>query len=296
MFQDTRKHLSLLLQPHWRLFVPFLFVFAFGGILLLSCRSGGIEQGSVEVEVRQVGFDHLSNSPVVILQAKNGQKTMPIWIGISEAQAIALQLQGTMPPRPLTHDLVKNILEEIGVAIDKVLVSELKGGTYYARIHLMNGEKSLAIDSRPSDAIALALRFHRPIFVDRILFESSPTSEGKERVAVEKKPTQQMGTILFGLTVQNLTGELADYFELPTAEGILIIEADTEDGAERLRRGDIIMAVNGEQVRDIAELRQQLTDQQGTKVTLLIRRDGEELQMPLSVVENLIKGEGNFHE
>ena len=266
--------------------VPFLLV-VLGGSLVTSCRSGVTAQGAVEVEVRQVGFDHLSNSPVVILQDKKGKRTMPIWIGISEARAIALQLQGTMPPRPLTHDLVKSILEEVGVEIDRVLVSDLKGNTYYARIHLVDGKKGLEVDSRPSDAIALALRFHRPIFVNRVLFESSLVSKEKKSAITERHAKQRMGEKLFGLTVQDLTDDLAKYFDLPTPEGILVTDVEGKEGTARLQRGDIIVGVNGEKVRDISELQQKIANTQEKVFTLLIRRDGEEISRPLSVGENM---------
>src|SRR2546426_12012808 len=101
------------------------------------------EEGSVRVEVRHVGFDHLSNSPVVILQDTDKKKAIPIWVGVFEAQAIALELQGVPPPRPQTHDLLKNILEQVGVEFEKVVVSELRGSTYYARIHLASAGKPL---------------------------------------------------------------------------------------------------------------------------------------------------------
>jgi bifunctional DNase/RNase len=243
-------------------------------------------QESVEVEVRQVGFDHLSNSPVVILQDKNSAKTMPIWIGIAEAQAIALQLQGTLPPRPLTHDLVKTILEQVGVEIDRVLVSELKGSTYYARIHLMNGKNPMEVDSRPSDAIALALRFHRPIFVERTLFESTPLSGETGREAAVRKPEAPMGEKLLDMTVQDLTDDLAAYFELPTSEGVLITEVEKGKGSARLQRGDVIVAVNGEKVHDIDELRRKVEKKQGEVLTLLVRREGKEIQEPLSVMQD----------
>ena len=285
MSHRGRTYCFLLLQ-HASI-APLLLFVMLGGAICLSCRSGRTVEGPVEVEVRQVGFDHLSNSPVVILQDKNSKKTMPIWIGVAEAQAIALQLQGTMPPRPLTHDLVKIILDQVGVEIDNVLVSELRGSTYYARIHLMNGKKVLEIDSRPSDAIALALRFHRPIFVDRLLFESAPASKKEENATAKRNPEQRMGEKLFGLTVQDLTADLAEYFDRPTSEGILITDVKEKSGAGRLQRGDIIVEVNGEKVRDINELRLKIVGKKEKVFTLLIQRNGEEIYRPLSI-ENTI--------
>lgn len=133
----------------------------------------------VQVEVRGVGFDPTTNSPVVILRDAAHNKAIPIWVGMSEAQAIHLQLQGTVTPRPMTHDLLKNILEKVGVGFEKVVVTEMKDNTYYAYIHLANGKSPLQIDSRPSDAIALALRFHRPIFVAARLFDSAVPGEAQ---------------------------------------------------------------------------------------------------------------------
>jgi bifunctional DNase/RNase len=244
------------------------------------------------VEVRQVGFDHLSNSPVVILQDKDGERTIPIWIGVSEAQAIALQLQGTLPPRPLTHDLVKTILEQVGVGIDKVLVSELKGSTYYARIHLMNGTHVMEVDSRPSDAIALALRFHRPIFVERALFESVPTAGEKNRETATRSPDSPMSTKLLGMTVQDLTENLAAHFALPSSEGVVVTDVERKSEGERLQRGDVIIAVNGEKVHDIAELRRKIGQEPGAMLALLVWRDGKEIHASLSMPrENTTKTE-----
>jgi len=144
-------------------------------VLLTSCR-GSVRSDTdeyVQVEVKGVSFDPEVNSPVVILQNKEQTKAIPIWVGMPEAQAIHLQLQGTVTPRPMTHDLLKNILEKVGVGFEKVVVTEMKDNTYYAFIYLANGKNPLQIDSRPSDAIALALRFHRPIFVAARLFDAA---------------------------------------------------------------------------------------------------------------------------
>lgn len=150
-------------------------------VLLTSCgKSGRLPADNyVQVEVRGVGFDPTANSPVVILQDAAHNKVIPIWVGMSEAQAIHLQLQGTVMPRPMTHDLLKNILEKVGVGFEKVVVTEMKDNTYYAHIHLANGKSPLQIDSRPSDAIALALRFHRPIFVAASLFDAAVPGEAQ---------------------------------------------------------------------------------------------------------------------
>lgn len=241
------------------------------GVLVSSCHAATKPEESVQVEVRHVGFDRLSNSPVVILQDKERRKAMPIWIGASEAQAIALELQGVLPPRPLTHDLLKNILEQAGVEFKSVMVSEIKGTTYYARISLVTAGKPFEVDSRPSDAIALALRFHRPIFVAKELFESALPVEGP---ASQPEPTSLK---VAGVTVQNLTAELASYFNLPDTSGVLVADSEQNAGAEYVQRGDVIVAVDGETVRDVADFREKLSRGKGRHATVRVQRDGKEL-------------------
>src|SRR5215510_1459885 len=218
------------------------------GMLVSSCHAGLKAEETVQVEVRDVRFDQFSNSPVVILQDADKKKAMPIWVGLFEAQAIALELQGTAPPRPLTHDLLKTILEQVGVSFDKVVVNELKGSTYYAHIHLTSAGKPLEVDSRPSDAIALALRFHRPIFVAKELFDSALP------LGAPGGHPQQASAKISGITVQDLTAELANYFNLPGTKGVLVADAGAENGTNALQRGDVIVAVEGQSIENIVDL------------------------------------------
>lgn len=210
---------------------------------------------------------------------------MPIWIGMAEAQAIALQLQGKTSPRPLTHDLLKTIIEQVGVELDRVLVSDLKDGTYYARIHLMNGRKVLKVDSRPSDAIALALRFQRPIFVERSLFDSAPSSQMVEPETTPRTSAPPLSTKIFGLTVQGLTEALAAHFDLPDTQGVLVTEVEGRSDGAHLQRGDVIVAVGGEPVGRVEELQQKLQRERGHVVSVRIRRDSEETDVSLSLAQ-----------
>jgi uncharacterized protein len=175
--------LSLRVRSIWRLWV----LIVASVVLSTSCRgSRRSESGEyVLVEVKGVSFDPVVNSPVVILQNQEQTKAIPIWVGMPEAQAIHLQLQGTVTSRPMTHDLLKNILEKVGVGFEKVVVTEMKDNTYYAFIYLANGKNPLQIDSRPSDAIALALRFHRPIFVAARLFDAAVPSGEAHTIKLE---------------------------------------------------------------------------------------------------------------
>ena len=125
----------------------------------------------IEVKVVNVAIDVNSKMPVIVLKEKRGEKTLPIWIGLFEAQAIALALENVEPPRPLTHDLAKSLIEKLKGKVDKVVISDLKNNTFYAHILIKQNGKSIDVDSRPSDAIALALRLDVPIFINEIVLD-----------------------------------------------------------------------------------------------------------------------------
>jgi bifunctional DNase/RNase len=117
--------------------------------------------------------DPLTNSPIVILKETGGERTLPIWIGLLEATAIASELEGIKFSRPMTHDLLKSIMDTMDVEVNKVEVCDLKNNTYYALIHLTHGDKEISIDARPSDALALSLRMKAPIFVSEEVINKS---------------------------------------------------------------------------------------------------------------------------
>lgn len=126
-----------------------------------------------EFRIKGLMMDPITNSPIVILQDVQKNTLLPIWVGIFEANAIALQIERIDTPRPMTHDLLRNVLQHLNAEVEKIVVTELKDNTFYALIHLkLNGE-DMAIDSRPSDAIALALRTDSPIFVTEDVINSS---------------------------------------------------------------------------------------------------------------------------
>ncbi|MBN1830763.1 MAG: bifunctional nuclease family protein [Deltaproteobacteria bacterium] len=118
-------------------------------------------------------LDPLTNSPIVILKEVDGERTLPIWIGLLEATAIASELEGIKFSRPMTHDLLKTIIDSIDIEINKVEVCDLRNNTYYASIYLTHKGKQISIDARPSDALALSLRVDAPIFVDEEVIEKS---------------------------------------------------------------------------------------------------------------------------
>jgi uncharacterized protein len=141
----------------------------------------------IELNLVGVRVELPTNQPIVLLREREGERYLPIWIGPMEATAIALALQGIVTARPMTHDLMKNVLEEIGVQVERIVITELKEGTFYATIQLaMNGSKH-EVSSRPSDAIALAVRVNVPIFAnEEVLTEASIVIKDDEEQEVEK--------------------------------------------------------------------------------------------------------------
>jgi bifunctional DNase/RNase len=119
----------------------------------------------VEMKVKNLVLDPLSSMPMIILRDEEDKRSLPIWVGLPEANAIAMELEKMPVARPMTHDLIKSLLETVGARVVKVEVNDLRQNTFFAQIHLALGSRAVAVDSRPSDAIALALRVEAPIFV-----------------------------------------------------------------------------------------------------------------------------------
>ena len=129
----------------------------------------------IEMSIKGLMVDPITNMPIVILKDKEGERVLPIWVGIFEANAIALQIENIATPRPMTHDLLRNIINELEGQVDRVVVCDLKDNTFYAIIHLTVRGERVAIDARPSDAIALALRTRSPILVDETVIDNAKT-------------------------------------------------------------------------------------------------------------------------
>ncbi|OGP29476.1 MAG: hypothetical protein A2038_08570 [Deltaproteobacteria bacterium GWA2_57_13] len=142
------------------------------------------KEDSIRMSVGGLTLDPVTKTPIVILKDSDNKLNLPIWIGLLEATAMATELEGIKMARPMTHDLLKNILGEMGASVESVEITELKENTYYALIYLLVGGRELVIDSRPSDAIALALRTKSPIYVAKTVLEASSilqqNEEGKE--------------------------------------------------------------------------------------------------------------------
>lgn len=134
----------------------------------------------IQMKVEGLLFDPRSSMYILLLKEIDGDSTLPIWIGKPEADSIALALGGVITPRPLTHDLIKNLLDSIKIRITRVVVTEILDNTYYALIYLTDGKREIPVDSRPSDAVAIALRVSAPIFVEEGIMERKSTDELEE--------------------------------------------------------------------------------------------------------------------
>jgi bifunctional DNase/RNase len=129
----------------------------------------------IEMTIKGLMVDPITNMPIVILRDQEGQRVLPIWVGIFEANAIALQIENITTPRPMTHDLLRNIIQDLKASVQKVVVCDLQENTFYALIYLSRNGDTIAIDARPSDAIALALRTRAPIFVEESVIDNAKT-------------------------------------------------------------------------------------------------------------------------
>src|SRR6201997_4298860 len=154
----------------------------------------------VEMKISALMMDPVTNMPIVILKDSGSETVLPIWVGIYEANAIALEIEKVSTPRPMTHDLIKTLLLGLGTGIRKVVVSELKEDTFYAVIWLDREGELISVDSRPSDALALALRLDCPIFVDDSVLKSSKIANA----AADKVNTEEQRRWLESLDDEDL--------------------------------------------------------------------------------------------
>lgn len=137
-------------------------------------------EGFIEMRVGGLTLDPVTKTPIVILKDAENKLTLPIWVGLMEATAMATELEGIKMARPMTHDLLRNTIVELGGEVESIEVTDLRDNTYYAVIYLRTGERRLAIDSRPSDAISLALRTRSPIYVAKKVIETSSVLQQNE--------------------------------------------------------------------------------------------------------------------
>lgn len=226
------------------------------GFIIACCILGAAvplhaaqESDSVETMVKTLTLDPESNAPVVILETTGDKKLLPIWIDIPEARAIALVLEKVTPPRPLTHDLIRNLLEALGAKLQRATIADLRNSTYFALLTLEMTGRTFEIDARPSDAIAVALRMKAPIYATaQVLAKAktltTPSSRGE-------RARQKLG-----VQAQDLTAELGALLDITAERGVLLADV-TADGAGAnagLQRGDIVIKADKKAIESIEDL------------------------------------------
>ena len=217
----------------------------------------------IKVDVASVGVDGQTGEHYVLLEDRSGKRVLPIAIGETEAQAITLALHGMKTDRPLTHDLLRAIIEQTGNHVDRVVIGDMRQETYYAVIYLDRGRYQ--VDCRPSDAIALALGSNAPIFVANRLFDS----QSAEALA-PATPELRRG---LGLEVQELTPELAGAMGEQPHSGVVVADVTAADAG--VERGDVVTAVAGTPVKTLADFAQDVASlKPGESVGLTLKRNG----------------------
>lgn len=205
--------------------------------------------GVVEMKVKTVVIDPNAQSPVVVLEGIAAKEFLPIWIDVPEARAISMELEQVKTARPLTHDLIRNILNGLGAKVNRVTITDLLNNTYIATISMaLKGQES-QIDSRPSDAIAIALRMKAPIYVSlQVIEKSKPPAGPTSRTDQTQKR--------LGIQAQELTPELAKLMDSHSARGVIITDVITGSAAMKadVQRGDIITKLNDQPVQNTAAL------------------------------------------
>lgn len=222
---------------------------------------------AVQVEVVAVTVGGAAGTPMVVLRQPMTGRALPIFIGPFEATAIWRKLHGLDVPRPLTHDLMKSLLDASEVTMERIVITEIQENTYYARIYLHQRGSALMVDSRPSDAIALALRCDKPIWVSRELMHSA----GSFDLSTLDEPVQ-----FGGLTLQELTPELAAQLNAHQEAGVVVADVRSGRYKGHLRRGDILQDINGESPLDTLAAAMKFRRLKGvSEVTLIVIRKGK---------------------
>ncbi|ETW99897.1 MAG: hypothetical protein ETSY1_13225 [Candidatus Entotheonella factor] len=248
------------------------------GLLRHGHAAPTVPDNLLELHVKGITIDPDGNVPVVILEAPTSHKAFPMWIGKQEAQAIAIELQGIPTPRPLTHMLLRNILTNLQVKVERIVIHDLQENTFFASIFLQQGQSRHTIDARPSDAIALAIATKAPILVAPHVLQAVQTIP-----TAPAQTTPQLVAKKFGMHMQTLDERLARAFQLPRAGGVLVAFVEEHSQAARggVNRGDIIMRADGQAIKTLDDLMAVLTTDSPEQHVLKVMRQQREVTIHL---------------
>lgn len=239
---------------------------------------GPARRDLVEAEVSTVGWDRLSGSPVVLLRVVDSGQVVPIWVGTAEARAILAALQHLDFPRPMTHDLMANLLAGLDTELEEVIVHDLKDGVYYGWLKLrVHGEaEARLLDTRPSDGMALAVRTGAAIRLAEKLLTDLPDYSFMA-------PEEEAQVVrVAGLTVVAANPTLAQEFDLPERPGVVVLEVRGAEALRSLKRGDLLVEVNGRPLTEPMALLDAVgSTPRGEKLHLTLWRQGEEHEVEL---------------
>jgi uncharacterized protein len=227
---------------HWLCLLSLLFLFPVSPY-------AAQETSSVETKIKTLMLDPNTQSPIVVLETVTDKKLLPIWIDVPEARAIALELEHVTTPRPLTHDLIRNIIQGLGATLQRVVITDLRNNTYFAVLFLGFKGQDFQIDARPSDAIAVALRMKAPIYAS---IQVLAKSKSLPALAAPARELQKR----LGIQAQDLTVEVAALLDISFQKGVLVVDvAKGSAGMDAgIQRGDIITKVNDQTIQSTHEL------------------------------------------
>jgi bifunctional DNase/RNase len=241
--------------------------------------SAAQEESAIEMLVKSLMLDPITQTPVVLLESAKDKKPLPIWIGAEEATSIALEIKKVPMPRPNTHDLIRNILQGVGGTVQRITITELRNDVYHATISLKLKGQDYQIDSRPSDAIAVALRMKAPIYASaKVLAKAKPVGP------LEKSQSEAQRAL--GIQTQDLTPDLAGLFDLKPGGGILVADVELGGAASEagLQRGDVILKVNEKSLQKTSEMESFLQSaKKGAQLKIEVIRKGKSITIAMNL-------------
>lgn len=258
-------------------------ILALALVVGLAAQGPAAEDGPygpmVVMKIKGLALDPLSSKPIAVLETVDKpHRLLPIWIGRFEANAIALQIENIPPVRPMTHDLIKNILSGLDAKVKRIVITKLEENIFFASLSLETNGREVDVDCRPSDAIAVALRVNAPIYATEKVLEDAKSIEVPEQNEAE------LSREAFGMTVQTLTPTIAEHFGLPGGEGMLVSHVSPKSRAETagVMRGDIVTALGSRTTRNHKEFKQAVESAEGqAEVKVKVRRGKKDLDLTL---------------